>query len=178
MKAEIDDMLRRLCIIFFAFLIFSFLTSCKKENAQNTIKIYPDYVAEGFVEIASNKVISKYFFSEEKAGAKVEAEFEKNSRKIKITKENGKIMLEGRDIKNVAEDIFLEYYIDKLVNSEKYSIVKQDKTAIITIELKGDIRYIHYYFENGNLKKIAVIYQDERFMKTIYLTEYKKYRKG
>lgn len=72
----------------------------------------------------------------------------------------------------------MEYYIDKLINSEKYSIVKQEKSTIITVELKGDIRYIHYYFENESLKKIAVIYQDARFIKTIYLTEYKKYRKG
>ncbi|WAM34539.1 hypothetical protein [Caldicellulosiruptor morganii] len=74
--------------------------------------------------------------------------------------------------------IFFEYYIDKLINSEKYSMVKQAKSTIITLELKGDIRYLHYYFEDGNLKKIAVIYQDERLIKTIYLTEYKKYRKG
>ncbi|ABP66654.1 hypothetical protein Csac_1040 [Caldicellulosiruptor saccharolyticus DSM 8903] len=171
-------MLKRFCYVFFVLSIFILLTSCKSGNSQGTLKIYPDYIAKGFVEITSNKMVSKYFFSEQRVDGKVNAEFQKDKRKIKITKENGRVILEGKDLKNVAEDIFLEYYIDKLINSEKYSIVKQEKSTIITVELKGDIRYIHYYFENESLKKIAVIYQDARFIKTIYLTEYKKYRKG
>lgn len=171
-------MLKRFCYVFFILLIFMLLTSCKSENSQGTLKIYPDYVAKGFVEISSNKTISKYSFYEKRVDGKIEAEFQKDDRKIKITKENGKVILDGKDLKNIAEDIFLEYYINKLVNSEKYSIVKQEKYTIITIELKDDIRYLHYYFENESLKKIVVIYQDARFIKTIYLTEYKKYRKG
>ncbi|WAM32282.1 hypothetical protein [Caldicellulosiruptor naganoensis] len=39
------------------------------------------------------------------------------------------------------QKIFFEYYIDKLINSEKYSIVKQAESTIITLELKDDIRY-------------------------------------
>ncbi|WP_039766897.1 hypothetical protein [Caldicellulosiruptor sp. F32] len=171
-------MWKRFCYVFFILLIFMLLTSCKSRNSQGTLKIYPDYIAKGFVEITSNKMVSKYFFFEQRINGKVEAEFQKDKRKIKITKENGKVILEGKDLKNIAEDIFLEYYIDKLINSEKYSIVKQEKSTIITIELKDDIRYLHYYFEDERLKKIVVIYQDARFIKTIYLTEYKKYRKG
>ncbi|ADQ06609.1 conserved hypothetical protein [Caldicellulosiruptor hydrothermalis 108] len=164
-----------LCIV--VMLLFE-LSGCKNTVQRPALKIFPDYIAKGYVEISSKDGVSKYSFLEKRIDGRVEAEFVKGTRKIKLTKEDGNVLLDGKNIKSISQDIFLDYYIDKLINAEKYSIVVQQNQTIVTLELKGDIRYLHFYFVNGELEKIGVIYQDKRFMKTIYLTEYKKYRKG
>ncbi|AEM74145.1 hypothetical protein [Caldicellulosiruptor acetigenus] len=170
-------LLKKLWLLVAVVLLFE-LTSCKKTAQSPPLKIFPDYIAKGYVEISSKDGVSRYSFSEKRIDGKVEAEFIKGTRKIKLTKEDGNVLLDGKNIKSIAQDIFLDYYIDKLINAEKYSIVTEQNQTIVTLELKGDIRYLHFYFVNQELKKIGVIYQDKRFMKTIYLTEYKKYRKG
>ncbi|WAM32281.1 hypothetical protein [Caldicellulosiruptor naganoensis] len=105
---KIEKMLESkiLSFIVIAILIMVLLASCKSGSTQGTLKIYPDYIAKGSVEIVSNKLVSKYYFSEQRVNGKVKAEFQKDERKIKITKEDGKIILEGRELKNIAEDIF------------------------------------------------------------------------
>lgn len=164
-----------LCIV--VMLLFE-LPGCKNTVQRPALKIFPDYIAKGYVEISSKDGVSKYSFLEKRVDGRVEAEFVKGTRKIKLTKEDGNVLMDGKNIKSIAQDIFLDYYIDKLINAEKYSIVVQQNQTIVTLELKGDIRYLHFYFVDGKLDKIGVIYQDKRFMKTIYLTEYKKYREG
>ncbi|ADL42991.1 hypothetical protein COB47_1712 [Caldicellulosiruptor obsidiansis OB47] len=164
-----------LCIV--VMLLFE-LSGCKRMVQSPSLKVFTNYIAKGYVEISSRDGVSKYSFLEKRINGRVEAEFVKGTRKIRLTKEDGNVLMDGKNIKSIAQDIFLDYYIDKLINAEKYSIVAQQNQTIVTLELKGDIRYLHFYFANGELKKIGVIYQDKRFMKTIYLTEYKKYRKG
>uniref|UniRef100_A0A7C5Z1P2 Uncharacterized protein n=1 Tax=Caldicellulosiruptor owensensis TaxID=55205 RepID=A0A7C5Z1P2_9FIRM len=168
---------KKLWLYIVVMLLFE-LSGCKKIVQSPSLKIFPNYIAKGYVEISSKDGVSKYSFLEKRIDRKVEVEFVKGTRKIKLTKEDGNVLMDGKNIKSIAKDIFLDYYIDKLINAEKYSIVAKQNQTIITLELKGDIRYLHFYFTNKELKKIGVIYQDKRFMKTIYLTEYKKYRKG
>lgn len=160
---------------FILILVLIFLTSCKEK--QSSAKIYPQYTAEGYVEVYYQNWTSRYDFSEQRYDGVCILILKKDKRIITIQKKNGNVTLDGKPMKNLAQDIFLEYYIDKLMNAEKYSMVKQNKNTIITLELNGDIRYLHYYFTDSNLNKIDIIYQDAKFRKTIYLTKYQKYRK-
>jgi hypothetical protein len=154
------------------------LSGCKNTVQRPALKIFSDYIAKGYVKISSKDGVSKYSFLEKRIDGRVEAEFVNSTRKIKLTKEDGNVLMDGKNIKSIAQDIFLDYYIDKLINAEKYSIVVQQNQTIVTLELKDDIRYLHFYFVDDKLEKIGVIYHDKRFIKTIYLKEYKRYRKG
>jgi len=155
-------------------VIFLLLLLVGCNGKKETAKLFLHYTSQGIVEIISPNEVSKYSFVERRYDNVCELEIQKDKTKIKIVKKDNIITIDQERFKSVSEDIFLEYYINKLINAEKYSIVKEGNDTLITLDLKGDIRYLHYYFTNSKLRKIDVIYQDERFKKAIILTRYEK----
>lgn len=82
-----------LCIV--VMLLFE-LSGCKRMVQSPSLKVFTNYIAKGYVEISSRDGVSKYSFLEKRINGRVEAEFVKGTRKIRLTKEDGNVLMDGK----------------------------------------------------------------------------------
>lgn len=66
------------------------------------MKIFFDYIVKGYVEIFLKDGVLRYLFLEKRIDGKVEVEFIKGIRKIKLIKEDGNVLLDGKNIKSIV----------------------------------------------------------------------------
>ncbi|MEZ0536250.1 hypothetical protein ACAG39_03240 [Caldicellulosiruptoraceae bacterium PP1] len=163
-------------ILFLVVMSILFLTACSEQKEpQNNFKIYPQYLAQGKIILITNNQTDVFNFTEKKINGKTYLILKKDKLEIYIQKEKDKLIINNNlQVSLDFDKIFLNYYLNLLVNSEKIEVTQKDKSAIITLELNGDVQYLHYYFENRSLKRIDIFYKDKRFFRRYEIDSYIK----
>jgi len=162
--------MKKVLILFIILIVSLSFSACNKKTS---VTVYTNYYAYGKLVISDEKWTNEYQFEETKYNDTILLKIKRDNVLLEIKKQADKVIINNKEINMVNNQVFMDYYINLLFNSEKINQCTQNGQFYITLDDKKVI----YYFDKGKLSQIEVVSLYSKFRKKIILKKYIYYER-